>query len=1460
MLNRSFVCLPMKTAATRASVIFFGLMLIFGLFLAPSQVFAASITVTTTADTLDAAGTCAAVTLASLPGSDGQTSLREAICAANANPGADTITFSVNGTFLITGVANEDNGAAGDFDIKQSLTIQGNGVANTIIDGNGIERIFDVFPSAASVFNLSDLTLQNGDTRTTSFKEGGALYLHNNVTTTLTNCQIINNFSGANGAVENRGTLTISNCLFSDNQTIPATGSVVGGALHNAGSLAITNSTFTNNSVRGEGGAIATTTGAAVSVSIQNTTFSNNQALVTGGGLGNGGAISTTGNQGTITITNSTFSGNKADNNGGGAYFITPDGGTGAVTLTNVTLTNNTADQDNNGSGNGGGIAQSDSSITLHNTIVAGNINSISSVRDDINAAINSSSSYNLVGVNTGLTGISNGSNNNSIGTAGSPIDPLLGALANNGGTTQTHALLAGSPAINAGNSALCPSTDQRGTARVATCDIGAYEYVPDTTPPDTTITTNPANASASTNAGFSFTGSDNVTASSALTFQCQIDGAGYTACTSPRTYTGLADGSHTFQVRAVDGTGNTDPTPASYTWTIDTTAPDTTITANPNNPSTSTSASFSFSGNDGSGTGVASLQCKLDTGNYATCATPVSYTGLSEGSHTFSVRAIDAAGNVDPTPASYTWVIDITAPDTTITANPASLTTSTNASFTFSGSDGNGTGVASFECQLDGAGYAACTTPQTLTSLSEGSHTFSVRAIDEAGNVDPTPASYTWVIDTTAPDTTIDSNPTNPSASTNASFSFSGSDGNGTGVASFECQLDGAGYAACTTPQTLTGLSEGSHTFSVRAIDAAGNVDPTPASYTWVVDLSSPTVVVNSSASDPSNFAPIPITITFSEPVTGFSDTDLTIGNGTPSNFAGSGSSYSFDLVPTAQGTVTIDIAAGVANDNAGNPNIAASQWSIVYDSIAPTVTVEQAASQNDPTNLAPITFTVTFSEDVTGFNDPSSDLLISGSAGATTAIITGSARTYTVQVSGMTSAGDVLLSVPAGAASDLAGNLNAPSTSVDNQVSFDSVAPVATGIARADSNPTYAASVDFTVTFSKAVFHVDPSDFSITSTGITGASITAVSGSGTIWTVSVNTGSGNGTLRLDLLNNGSIVDSANNPLTAGFTGGQSYTVDKVAPVVSNLVVPTVVADTTSLSFTLQISDTTAVLRSSIVDGLFKVTGPNGYDQIASVVNVTPNNDGSPLSVRLNIPAPGSSWDAADDGSYSVQMLGDQLQDSLGNRSPAALVGTFTVSLKAPSYTVYLPLVSNQVDKKPDLVGTMELQPKKSQFTTGEQVDFAITIRNQGDAPAGGFWVDLMINPKAQPKGTWNDNCSLQPCYGLAWFIDEPLGPGQKISLSASTSKTGYTVWPGSFAAGTTDLYLVIDSWGPQGATSLIDERDESNNVVHIGGLEVQVKPSLVAPGATPSAQLPASPAQICLPSGCRPLPTTHR
>jgi hypothetical protein len=177
-------------------------------------------------------------------------------------------------------------------------------------------------------------------------------------------------------------------------------------------------------------------------------------------------------------------------------------------------------------------------------------------------------------------------------------------------------------------------------------------------------------------------------------------------------------------------------------------------------------------------------------------------------------------------TPTSFLLTVNAntTPPDTTITASPSNPSTSTSASFTFTSTE-----AGTFQCQLDGAGFTSCTSPQNFTVLSQGAHNFQVQATDLAGNVDLTPASFTWTIDTIAPDTTITANPTNPTTSGSASFSFTSTE-----PGSFQCQLDGASFIACTSQQSYTGLAQGSHTFQVQATDLAGNIDPTPASYTW--------------------------------------------------------------------------------------------------------------------------------------------------------------------------------------------------------------------------------------------------------------------------------------------------------------------------------------------------------------------------------------------------------------------------------------------------------------------------------------------------------------------------------------------------------------------------------------------------------------------------------------------------
>lgn len=192
------------------------------------------------------------------------------------------------------------------------------------------------------------------------------------------------------------------------------------------------------------------------------------------------------------------------------------------------------------------------------------------------------------------------------------------------------------------------------------------------------------------------------------------------------------------------------------------------------------------------------------------------------------------SAPTPSPSPAPVPPPADTTPPQTTIDTQPAATTTSSSAVFTFSSDD---TG-ATFQYSLDGGSYANAVSPLTLTAITDGAHTLSVRARDAAGNLDATPATAQWSVDASSPDSTITTHPDAATRATGAQFTFASSKPNST----FEVSLDDAAYAAATSPASFTALGEGTHTFRVRARDAQGVVDPTPATFSWAVDNTPPT------------------------------------------------------------------------------------------------------------------------------------------------------------------------------------------------------------------------------------------------------------------------------------------------------------------------------------------------------------------------------------------------------------------------------------------------------------------------------------------------------------------------------------------------------------------------------------------------------------------------------------------
>jgi hypothetical protein len=121
-----------------------------------------------------------------------------------------------------------------------------------------------------------------------------------------------------------------------------------------------------------------------------------------------------------------------------------------------------------------------------------------------------------------------------------------------------------------------------------------------------------------------------------------------------------------------------------------------------------------------------------------------------------------------------------------------------------------------------------------TLTSVADGAHSYTARTTDAAGNVSAVSAAVGVTVDTTAPDTRIDSGPTGTVTSRSASFAFSSTKTGST----FRCSLDGAAYAACTSPQSYSGLVEGGHSFAIYAVDSLGHVDPSPTTRIWTVNV----------------------------------------------------------------------------------------------------------------------------------------------------------------------------------------------------------------------------------------------------------------------------------------------------------------------------------------------------------------------------------------------------------------------------------------------------------------------------------------------------------------------------------------------------------------------------------------------------------------------------------------------
>jgi hypothetical protein len=224
----------------------------------------------------------------------------------------------------------------------------------------------------------------------------------------------------------------------------------------------------------------------------------------------------------------------------------------------------------------------------------------------------------------------------------------------------------------------------------------------------------------------------------------------------------------------------------------------------------------------------------------------------------------------------------------------------------------------------------------------------------------------------------------------------------------------------------------------------------------------------------------------------------------------------------------------------------------------------------------------------------------------------------------------------------------------------------------------------------------------------------------------------------------------------------------------------------------------------------------------------------GRAWSQRAYLKAPNSGFDDMfgvavdiDRSTLVVGALGESssatgIDGNQYDNSAAKAGAAYVIPISDP--VVYLPLLAHSA--MPDLVGSIALSPDSRVFAAGQPVQITVTITNTGAAPSAAAWADLYINPApppSAPNSPWYETCGLDPCTGIVWRIPA-LAPGAHVTLTSTPASyaADYTIWPGFFGAGTTDIYLFVDSYNAATTTGAVLEGNEQNNRAEIHGLSV--------------------------------------
>lgn len=584
---------------------------------------------------------------------------------------------------------------------------------------------------------------------------------------------------------------------------------------------------------------------------------------------------------------------------------------------------------------------------------------------------------------------------------------------------------------------------------------------------------------------------------------------------------------------------------------------------------------------------GTALISGHVTAGNNSKTLTFTAGAALPAGSVitvTVAATLLDRSGNALAVPVSWTFTTlapDLpTLTDTTAPVVTAALLTTNRATPTLTGTIDDPT--ATVEVTVNGKIYTATITGTTWTvtipvadALGSGQYDVQIAATDPAGNVGRDTTTNELTIDTTAPVVTVQTLTTNSPTPT-----LTGTIDDQT--ATVEVTVNGKIYTATVSGTTWTvvipnvdPIPSGTHDVAVSATDVAGNIGANAGLHALIIDTNALTVTVTT-LENPAKTSPIPVTVTFSKDVTGFTDTAITVTGGTKADFAAvDARQYTFNITSPNQGAVTVAIAANAAHDAAGNGHAAAT-LNVTYDSVAPTVTLTSTAA--DPTKTSPIPVTVTFNEDVSGF-DVSKLTVSNGTAGNLQVVMVNRVWTVDVTPAGQ---GAVTVDLSANKAQDTAGNGNTAATQLSR--TYDSSAPTVQNVTSTKANASYAvgATIDVTVRFNEVV-RVTGTPRLTLETGTTDRVANYSSGDNTdTLTFNYTVQAGDNSNDLDYvsttalaLNSGTIRDAAGNdavltlpaPGTSGsLRANKALVIDGVAPTIT--AINTVAGDEIEIQF----------------------------------------------------------------------------------------------------------------------------------------------------------------------------------------------------------------------------------------------------------------------------------------------------